>query len=779
MTAKTSGTGINLQTIIQLVERSGAFDKKFYLDQLEKTGNKQNDPIKHYLFEGWKLGLNPHPCFDTSFYLKSHKDVQDSGLHPFLHFILYGHREPRKTRPDFYLPDYKTRHPEINALNVNPLKHFTERYGQGQSSLASSQGPVTARQHEPQDRETASEEHFLTLAQERGLFDAEWYANTYGGNFDNPQQAFKDYLHKSRFSPVNPSPRFDNETYHRLHIDVYHEQSSPLLHYLSRGEQQGRQYSPVTQKWHPRNTLDLSPTLPLQAYFLKIAVCLHIYYSDYIERFAKALEHFPTKVDVLITLADARHEQKARQVFGSHPRVKQVEIRCVPNRGRNFGPLLVEYSTKLQEYDLFCHLHSKKSLYSGREQTQWADYLSEYLLRDPSVVTRILGAFVEHKDLGLYYPTTFWMMPSWVNHVTMNKGFLKQWQERLGLAESHDFLSYPAGGMFWARPQALKGLLDREYLYDDFPQEPLPNDGSMLHALERVIGTLAEHNGYRQFFYYPATGQFTTDQSYIMASYHNSLEKMRPHLGYFSHLSFDVFDTLVRRKYTAADYAKLKLGQELEKRKLVPSAKDFVALRNDVELELRKRSNFKGDVRIDSIYSEIGIRLKIKEQEAQRLMQREFELDLDMILPKDEMVDLFNNLGSTGHILWVISDTYYTREQIGLMLRKAGITAAYRLLVSSEEQKRKDNGTMWHMVKSDLEREGVTSYIHIGDNVVADAQLPGDLGLTTFHILHPMDKWRALGFPAIFQGDLSLNEHEILKWGRLVSCIGRTPFLGD
>ncbi len=142
-------------------------------------------------------------------------------------------------------------------------------------------------------------------------------------------------------------------------------------------------------------------------------------------------------------------------------------------------------------------------------------------------------------------------------------------------------------------------------------------------------------------------------------------------------------------------------------------------------------------------------------------MRREFETDLSMILAKDEMVDLFNELGSHGHVLWIISDTYYSRDQVGLMLRKAGVTGAYRLLVSSEEQKRKDNGTMWHMVKNDLQHHGVTTHIHIGDNVVADCQIPGDFGLTTMHILHPTDKWQALGFPKLKENSSTLNEYEI------------------
>ncbi len=651
---------------------------------------------------------------------------------------------------------------------INSLKSL-------RNSLKKTEGAFRAEAAPRIDYEALTREAVST-----GLFDPQWYAAQYGKEFASDLDAFMDYVRKSGFAPVNPSPAFDGETYHRTYMDVYHGQLSPLLHYLMHGREEGRGFAPHQPRWSPNHILEPQRQVTDAAQELKVAACLHIFYEDYIHRFAQALNEFPIEIDVLLTLAKDEHRATARKVFEAHPRVGHVEIRVVPNRGRNFAPWLVEYAEQLQQYDLFCHLHSKKSLYSGREQTQWADYLTEYLLRDPAVTSGALNLFAEHDDLGIYYPTTFWMMPSWVNHTTMNNGFTAEWAEKMGIAPTKGFLSYPAGGMFWARPQALKGLVDSLWRYEDFPEEPLPNDGSMLHALERIIGKLAEARGYREFYYYPPTGQFTSDQTYIFSSYQgSSIDAQLPAIRAHECISFDVFDTLVRREYTEADYAKLKLGQELAEAGKVESAEAFVKLRNAAEFTLRKKAQFKGDVSIIDIYTELAKQLDVTVEQGKRWMQQEFELDLKMILPKNEMVELFNNLGSLGHKLWVISDTYYTRGQVGLMLKKAGITVPYRLLVSSAEQKRKDNGTMWHMVKQDLAEEGITRYLHIGDNVVADAQLPGDLGLTTFHILHPMDKWQALGFPAVLQGADALDEGQILKWGKLVSQVGRNPFIGE
>jgi lipopolysaccharide biosynthesis protein len=50
--------------------------------------------------------------------------------------------------------------------------------------------------------------------------------------------------------------------------------------------------------------------------------------------------------------------------------------------------------------------------------------------------------------------------------------------------------------MFWARPEALAPLLRLGLTWDAYPREPLHNDGTILHALERLLALVAEEAGY-------------------------------------------------------------------------------------------------------------------------------------------------------------------------------------------------------------------------------------------------------------------------------------------
>ena len=102
-------------------------------------------------------------------------------------------------------------------------------------------------------------------------------------------------------------------------------------------------------------------------------------------------------------------------------------------------------------------------MYSGRAQTQWADYLGEYLLKDQHVIKQVLNHFNENPESGIYYPTSFWMMPDWVNHWLKNKPHAQKMAKEWGVELNDDFLTYPAGGMFWARPEALEQLLSKDY----------------------------------------------------------------------------------------------------------------------------------------------------------------------------------------------------------------------------------------------------------------------------------------------------------------------------
>jgi lipopolysaccharide biosynthesis protein len=77
-----------------------------------------------------------------------------------------------------------------------------------------------------------------------------------------------------------------------------------------------------------------------------------------------------------------------------------------------------------------------------------------------------------------------------------NRVFAEAFQERLDLKPLPENIVFPVGTMFWARTESLRSLDALELTWDDYPEEPLPYDGSMLHALERLFPFIVQSNGF-------------------------------------------------------------------------------------------------------------------------------------------------------------------------------------------------------------------------------------------------------------------------------------------
>jgi predicted HAD superfamily hydrolase len=200
-----------------------------------------------------------------------------------------------------------------------------------------------------------------------------------------------------------------------------------------------------------------------------------------------------------------------------------------------------------------------------------------------------------------------------------------------------------------------------------------------------------------------------------------------------------------------------------------------VILRNNSEYELRRSKSFVGDVNLKEIYEFLGIIDKRFINLAEKLTKHEFLHDLSMIEPKHEMVNIFNHLSKNGEIS-LITDSYYSMSQIKLILNKIGANLPSKIFISSETRKRKDNATVWPEVLNVLRLDSGSKLLHIGDNVLSDAQLAGDSGIQTLHVLNPMDKWHCFFDHELTSSDLP-PVADILKIGPLISKFGRMPFL--
>ncbi len=109
---------------IRIIQNSGIFDPDFYVAQVGQAKMGYSAAISHYLSEGAKNNLDPHPLFDTEFYVNSNSDVDFKTYNPLLHFIIEGGKKARDPHPLFESQFYINTYLDVRQSAINPLVHY-------------------------------------------------------------------------------------------------------------------------------------------------------------------------------------------------------------------------------------------------------------------------------------------------------------------------------------------------------------------------------------------------------------------------------------------------------------------------------------------------------------------------------------------------------------------------------------------------------------------------------------------------------------------------------
>lgn len=276
-----------------------------------------------------------------------------------------------------------------------------------------------------------------------------------------------------------------------FHPGIYLEQHGveragvdPLADYLRAGKPKGPwDFGLIRSAEVPK---PLSPSL-------RVGLHIHAHYADIFPEILRRLELNRIRPDLLISVTN----ESARLTVAAHLENYvggSVDIRVVPNRGRDIGPFLSEFGETIrQKYDLIGHLHTKKTvdLKDDSIGRTWFQFLLENLLGGQAPMADIiLGRMADDQDVMMVFPDDPNVV-GWGKNFPLGEKLLSG----LGIKYSYRELCFPIGTMFWARTAGLKSLLDLNLHWEDYPEEPLPYDGSLLHALERLFGILPAYSG--------------------------------------------------------------------------------------------------------------------------------------------------------------------------------------------------------------------------------------------------------------------------------------------
>ncbi len=463
-----------------------------------------------------------------------------------------------------------------------------------------------------------------------------------------------------------------------------------------------------------------------------IAVQLHLYYVDLLEEFCEYLSNIPYPFDLYVSVQKGEDTDAIEKRLKRIKNVSEVIVRENQNRGRDIAPVYVLFREEIEKHDYFLHVHSKKSMYRGSEQSTWRRGMLEGVLGSSSLIKRIFYLF-ENNDpkIGLFFPETIelpLMAHGWLKNERIGKELLASF----GYHPYEDLFNYPTGSFFWAKIDAVRPLFDRKFTYEDFPEEKGQTDGTLAHALERVVAHVCRGRGYEFAIGDNRDKMVRIGNSYKLyrPNFNADIEDVCKELKRYSIVSFDIFDTLITRKIYEPDDLFIMMGEIINKRYRI--ACNFLEARKKAEEAANKKLGAK--TTIHDIYAELQDNTVFTKQIAEDIKQLEIDLELELAIPRKEVVKVYNELLRVQKRIILTSDMYLTSDIVKRLLDKCGITGYEELYISCETGLRKDNGTMWAMI---VEKYKGADIIHVGDNLTSDIQLAGDVLKSTYYIINP------------------------------------------
>ena len=261
--------------------------------------------------------------------------------------------------------------------------------------------------------------------------------------------------------------------------------------------------SVLRQNMHLNAVLSEKESLPLSSVEKerKTALIIYIYYEDLVENCLHYAMNLKELADVYVVCSKDETLSKARELFGRYA-FKNLNFIKKINKGRDLSSYLIDASFVFEKYDYVCYFHDKKSPQLGDSYVvnDFFAHCIDSILPTQEFALNVVKEFENNPRLGLLVPAPLNWGPfysSEYNLNPMNRKLMIELMETLELNVPFDeFPVAPYGDFFWVRSEAIKPLFNKKWTYDDLPSEPLDVDGTILHALERIIPFCVQNAGY-------------------------------------------------------------------------------------------------------------------------------------------------------------------------------------------------------------------------------------------------------------------------------------------
>lgn len=267
----------------------------------------------------------------------------------------------------------------------------------------------------------------------------------------------------------------------------------------------------------------------------------------------------------------------------------------------------------------------------------------------------------------------------------------------------------------------LEGLSNRksDSVVDVLSSFPRPND------LYKDYLTLSPFNG--------ADNQIKKIGGMI-SSKKNSLRGLLDRMDKYDVISFDIFDTLLRRTVFKPEDAFILIQKKLEEEhtNLLPAifVKRFPELRAGFERQLRKEYDLlhhstvtyeerNEEFYMIQVYERMLSSFGLSQDLAEKLLQIEQAVEFSILEARSLGKVLYDAAIAKGKRVLLISDFTHTESFVSTALSQSGYIGYEKLYVSSEVGLKKHSGLLFKYVLADLNLSP-DCILHIGDNSTGD-----------------------------------------------------------
>jgi glycosyltransferase involved in cell wall biosynthesis/ubiquinone/menaquinone biosynthesis C-methylase UbiE len=278
-----------------------------------------------------------------------------------------------------------------------------------------------------------------------------------------------------------PMPGFHPAVYASLRKSADWRDTDPFVDFLRKGLPEGPWLQRVIESGAQLKPASNAP---------RVALHLHAFYPDQVAGIVERLNLNISAPDLFVSVLTSDAASETRQALSGY-RGRIVDMQMTPNLGRDIGPLLTQFGRDLcASYDIVGHLHTKKSpqIEDRAFAEAWNIFLLENLLggeHGGAMLDLILCSMAADPGIGIVFPDDPHVV-SW----TKNRKHAEALADRMNYADLPEELNFPIGSMFWVRSSVLSKFVELGLTWDDFAPEPLPVDGTMIHAIERLFAVI-------------------------------------------------------------------------------------------------------------------------------------------------------------------------------------------------------------------------------------------------------------------------------------------------